>query len=349
MSFAKEPLGVCSTTLAAPSRWLKEINRPFHSFAGMASPLAALLPPGSLVCLPDGTLVTLQRPPGLAPGAGLPPSLGLAPPGAGGVPVTQLVAVPLPVAARPPQQRPPRGGAQARAQARWVAPFVRQLHELADRPETLVSWEPCGSVLRVADPRAFAAEVCPIYFRHRNWTSFTRMMNLYSFRMLNGTSRAVAPDACRTARFVHPHFQRDAPSELWRVVREKRKAPEKVIPVQTDASAGAQALLGLAAAASTLRAPPPAGPTAAASSLREPPPSGPVASTPPEPHQSATAPMPPEPPQSGLATAAPTPQEPTPPQSSAAFKKRQVADEAEAASPKRPRNDLSPTCATTII
>ena len=79
---------------------------------------------------------------------------------------------------------------------------MRQLHELADRPGTLVSWESCGNVLRVSDPRAFAAEVCPVYFRHRNWTSFTRMMNLYSFRMLNGTSRAVAPDHARTARFV---------------------------------------------------------------------------------------------------------------------------------------------------
>ena len=186
-----------------------------------------LLPPGTIVALPDGQVAVLQQ-----------PRPGLAPPG--------FVPLPPPPT-RAAAPRPPRGGAAARAQARWVAPFVRQLHELADRPGTLVSWESCGNVLRVSDPRAFAAEVCPVYFRHRNWTSFTRMMNLYSFRMLNGTSRAVAPDHARTARFVHPHFTRDDPDRLWRVVREKRRPPAPK-PKPPDASA-ADALLGLAAAA----------------------------------------------------------------------------------------------------
>ena len=186
-----------------------------------------LLPPGTVVALPDGQVAVLQQ-----------PRPGLAPPG--------FVPLPPPPT-RAAAPRPPRGGAAARAQARWVAPFVRQLHELADRPGTLVSWESCGNVLRVSDPRAFAAEVCPVYFRHRNWTSFTRMMNLYSFRMLNGTSRAVAPDHARTARFVHPHFTRDDPDRLWRVVREKRRPPAPK-PKPPDASA-ADALLGLAAAA----------------------------------------------------------------------------------------------------
>jgi len=187
-----------------------------------------LLPPGTIVALPDGQVAVLQQ-----------PRPGLAPPG--------FVPLPVPPPTRAAAPRPPRGGAAARAQARWVAPFVRQLHELADRPGTLVSWESCGNVLRVSDPRAFAAEVCPVYFRHRNWTSFTRMMNLYSFRMLNGTSRAVAPDHARTARFVHPHFTRDDPDRLWRVVREKRRPPAPK-PKPPDASA-ADALLGLAAAA----------------------------------------------------------------------------------------------------
>eukprot|EP00661_Eupelagonemidae_sp_cell13_P001959 gene1959-2639_t len=150
--------------------------------------------------------------------------------------------------------------ARKKAQDEWLKEAgkpINNLHPLPmskvkgcaqDRAAQLIRDFPnCGNVLRVSDPRAFASEVCPVYFRHRNWTSFTRMMNLYSFRMLNGTSRAVAPDHARTARFVHPHFTRDDPDRLWRVVREKRRPPAPK-PKPPDASA-ADALLGLAAAA----------------------------------------------------------------------------------------------------
>ena len=138
-----------------------------------------LLPPGTIVALPDGQVAVLQQ-----------PRPGLAPPG----------FVPLP---------PPPTRAAAAAAARggswgtgWVAPFVRQLHELADRPG-LVSWESCGMCCACWTrargeglPRLPAPQLDVLHAHDEP----------YSFRMLNGTSRAVASTRADGAP-VHPHFE----------------------------------------------------------------------------------------------------------------------------------------------
>ncbi|KAH8091623.1 DNA binding protein [Aureococcus anophagefferens] len=66
---------------------------------------------------------------------------------------------------------------------RPVAAFVRTLFSLLNGPyeDTLIAWSDDGERIVVADPSRFAAEVCPKFFRHKNWNSFSRMLNMYEF------------------------------------------------------------------------------------------------------------------------------------------------------------------------
>ena len=58
-----------------------------------------------------------------------------------------------------------------------VAPFVQQLFKLVH--EGLhVAWAADGAALAIPDPTKFAADRCPVYFKHSNWTSFARMLNM---------------------------------------------------------------------------------------------------------------------------------------------------------------------------
>ena len=93
-----------------------------------------------------------------------------------------------------------------------VAPFVQQLFKLVTEGRH-INWAADGAALVILDTQRFAADRCPVYFKHSNWTSFARMLNMYEFR------RRKSADG--SAVFAHPHFTRDG-ARLARVVRKKR-------------------------------------------------------------------------------------------------------------------------------
>ena len=104
-----------------------------------------------------------------------------------------------------------------------VPPFVQQLARMLQ--EKHVEWSDAGDEIVVADTRRFADEVCPLYFKHRNWTSFARMMNMYDFvKMPDGNG----------ARFRHAHFRRGADAERWRVQRRRSTTKKRPSTDNTD-------------------------------------------------------------------------------------------------------------------
>ena len=61
-----------------------------------------------------------------------------------------------------------------------AAGFIRSLFTLLRvcAPD-VVGWSSAGDELCVRDPRRFAAEICPKFFRHSNFNSFTRLLNMF--------------------------------------------------------------------------------------------------------------------------------------------------------------------------
>ena len=87
--------------------------------------------------------------------------------------------------------------------------FVQTLFALmSDADKSIVRWSEDGSKMVIADPARFAAEVCPAYFRHRNFSSFTRLLNMYQFHKVPGSSRE-----SKVVRFAHAHFREGKPEE----------------------------------------------------------------------------------------------------------------------------------------
>ena len=91
--------------------------------------------------------------------------------------------------------------------------------------EKHVAWSDAGDEIVIADTKRFADEVCPLYFKHRNWTSFARMMNMYDF--------VKTPDG-NGARFRHAHFRRGADEERWRVQRRRSTTKKRPSTDNTD-------------------------------------------------------------------------------------------------------------------
>ena len=110
-----------------------------------------------------------------------------------------------------------------------VACFVRTLFSLCNAPAdaTLISWSTDGTRIVVCNTEQFSAETCPKFFRHSNWSSFTRVLNMYQF------SKCAPGEPSQTfVEFKHPLFFRGGDAMLNRISRKKSKprAESKCLP-----------------------------------------------------------------------------------------------------------------------
>ncbi|KAM0042831.1 putative transcription factor HSF-type-DNA-binding family [Helianthus debilis subsp. tardiflorus] len=65
-----------------------------------------------------------------------------------------------------------------------IAPFLLKCYEMVDDPLTddLISWSPTGDSFIVWNEAEFTSELLPKYFKHSNYSSFQRQLNIYGFR-----------------------------------------------------------------------------------------------------------------------------------------------------------------------
>jgi len=63
--------------------------------------------------------------------------------------------------------------------------FIRKTFNLLSCTAThhIASWDASGTAFAIHKMDAFAADMLPKYFRHRNFSSFVRQLNFYGFRL----------------------------------------------------------------------------------------------------------------------------------------------------------------------
>ncbi|KAI9279472.1 HSF-type DNA-binding-domain-containing protein [Umbelopsis sp. AD052] len=107
--------------------------------------------------------------------------------------------------------------------------FVHKLYDMVidTKYQNLISWSHDGTSFIVCNKDEFENVVLPAHFKHRNFASFVRQLNMYGFHKINKTARGQGQ---RTStenniwKFSHPSFLRDRPDLLDGI---KRKAMEQ--------------------------------------------------------------------------------------------------------------------------
>ena len=94
-------------------------------------------------------------------------------------------------------------------------PFV--LHEILDNAahSSYIQWLPDGLAWTIKDMAGFAADVCPLYFRHANYRSFMQNVRNWDFK------QDITDDG--TLVYRHHHFVRDEPSRCRKMSRAEKK------------------------------------------------------------------------------------------------------------------------------
>ncbi|PVU97830.1 hypothetical protein BB561_000302 [Smittium simulii] len=108
-----------------------------------------------------------------------------------------------------------------------VTGFLNKLYNLVDDTSSnnYIRWTESGESFLVYKHEDFAKEILPKFFKHNNFSSFVRQLNMYGFHKVPHLQQGVmASDnsSQESWEFSNPHFQQNQPDLLHFVIRNCR-------------------------------------------------------------------------------------------------------------------------------
>ncbi|EIN06984.1 hypothetical protein PUNSTDRAFT_71621, partial [Punctularia strigosozonata HHB-11173 SS5] len=127
---------------------------------------------------------------------------------------------------------------ESRVSRRVVPAFLQKLYEMVNDPSNqgLIRWSDAGDSFYVLDHERFAREVLGRWFKHQNFSSFVRQLNMYGFHKIPHLQQGVLKSESDTEHwnFEHPSFRRGQPDLLCLIQRKKQAAqPTGVLDVSS--------------------------------------------------------------------------------------------------------------------
>ncbi|KAI7887401.1 winged helix DNA-binding domain-containing protein [Lichtheimia hyalospora FSU 10163] len=130
--------------------------------------------------------------------------------------------IPPSVGRNTPVTAPRYGGGSKSKNKSNASSFITKLYSLVNdtRHQDLVSWNPTGTSFLICNVKRFAQQVLPEYFKHGNFSSFVRLLNMYGFHKINKSPRGQRGNENEIWEFSHPQFQQQRP-DLLKEIRRK--------------------------------------------------------------------------------------------------------------------------------
>ncbi|GAB7347823.1 hypothetical protein MBLNU459_g5360t1 [Dothideomycetes sp. NU459] len=118
----------------------------------------------------------------------------------------------------------------AQAKRKQIPPFVQKLSSFLDSSNNteLIRWSDDGNSFIVLDEDEFARTLIPELFKHNNYASFVRQLNMYGFHKkvgLNANSMKAAEKKVKDPNvYWHEYFKRGRPDLLWLIQKPQGKS-----------------------------------------------------------------------------------------------------------------------------
>ncbi|KAK3986241.1 putative heat shock factor protein [Cladorrhinum sp. PSN332] len=128
-----------------------------------------------------------------------------------------------------------RAKREAQAKRKQIPPFVQKLSSFLDedRNTDLIRWSDKGDSFIVLDEDEFAKTLIPELFKHNNYASFVRQLNMYGFHKRVGLSdnsmKASERKNKSPSEYYNPFFRRGHPNLLWLINKPKANNSKKKI------------------------------------------------------------------------------------------------------------------------
>ncbi|DAA75411.1 TPA_exp: putative Heat shock transcription factor Hsf1 [Trichophyton benhamiae CBS 112371] len=125
------------------------------------------------------------------------------------------------------RQRALRVKKESLAKRKHIPPFIQKLTSFLDDSKNadLIQWSEDGNSFIVLDEDEFAKSLIPELFKHNNYASFVRQLNMYGFHKKVGLSdnsmRASERKNKSPSEYSNPYFKRGQPDLLWLIQKPK--------------------------------------------------------------------------------------------------------------------------------
>eukprot|EP00794_Sanderia_malayensis_P019255 gene19255-21183_t len=111
-----------------------------------------------------------------------------------------------------------------------VPAFLVKLWRLVQDEDVdeLISWSKNGTAFCIHDPTILSKDILPMYYKHNNFTSFVRQLNMYGFKKVVSSDYGGIKSDKDEWEFHHPNFINGRPDLLEHVKRKVHPEEKKV-------------------------------------------------------------------------------------------------------------------------
>ncbi|KAF2639012.1 hypothetical protein P280DRAFT_360827, partial [Massarina eburnea CBS 473.64] len=128
----------------------------------------------------------------------------------------------------------------AQAKRKQIPPFVQKLSSFLEHNKNtnLICWSDDGNSFIVLDEDEFAKTLIPELFKHNNYASFVRQLNMYGFHKKVGLSdnsmKASEAKSKAPSEYYNKYFKRGRPELLWLIQKPKNNSAPKGPPPKQE-------------------------------------------------------------------------------------------------------------------
>lgn len=125
------------------------------------------------------------------------------------------------------EEKAQRAKREAQTKRKQIPPFVQKLNSFLEESKNtdLIRWSEKGDSFIVLDEDEFAKTLIPELFKHNNYASFVRQLNMYGFHKKVGLSdnsmKASERKNKSPSEYYNPYFKRGHPNLLWLINKPK--------------------------------------------------------------------------------------------------------------------------------
>lgn len=99
------------------------------------------------------------------------------------------------------------------------------------KTDALIRWSPGGNSFLVLDEDEFSKTLIPDLFKHNNYASFVRQLNMYGFHkvvgLADGSLKTSEQRSKPPSEYENPYFKRGQPDLMWLISKPKGKGKRK--------------------------------------------------------------------------------------------------------------------------